>query len=221
MAANSRTVIGGLYAIRDAIIASGATGGIEFPNLAIGPVEKVLVFNVRTKITLIPGASPYFSSQGDIVDLAGKVLKGSRSATALPTNSAIIPTLAQWPNPQGAPFDKIPPDVDNTNVNTLGYSKQEYFFGDEDGSSLVTVGPSLPKLTLLEGGGAQFWVGSLGAVSQGTGKYLGAKGMGAFDGSAYFKVWPTDPKAIQALLAKGFKALVATYFKVVLAQDQG
>ena len=196
---------------------------IDEPQLAIGPVEKVLAFNVKTKITLIPAVSPnpsYFSSRGVITDLQGQHLKGSRAETALPTDPAVLPTLFQWPNPQGAPFGKIPPNVDNTNVTTLGYSKQEYFFGDEDPSSLGTVGPSLPKITLLKGGGAQFWVGSVGAVSQGTGKYLGAKGMAAYDGAAYFPVWPSDPNEVLKLLEAGFEAQVAVYFKVVLKQDQ-
>ena len=198
-------------------------GNINEPQLAIGPVEKVLAFNVKARITLIPaGASTpaYFSSVGVITDLRGQPLKGSRSETALPTDPAALPLVFKWPNEQGAPFSKIPPNVDSTNVSTLGFSKQEYFFGDEDPSSLVTVGPSLPKITLLKDGGAQFWVGSVGAVSQGTGKYLGAKGMAAYDGGAFFKSWPSNPADVLKLLEAGFEALVATYFKVVLKQDQ-
>jgi hypothetical protein len=200
-----------------------AAGNINQPQLALGPVEKVLAFNVKTTITLIPAVPPnpaYFSSVGVILDLHNYPVPGSKSETALPTDPAGLPLIFKWPNPQGAPFSKIPPNVDPTNVNTLGYSKQEYVFGDLDEGSLVTVGPSLPKITLLKNGGAQFWVGSVGAVSQGTGPYLGAKGMAAYDGGAYFPVWPSNPQEVLKLLTAGFEAWVATYFKLVLKQDE-
>jgi hypothetical protein len=232
MAAKGRTIIAALDEIRDAIILNSSSGGIGLPQLANGP-EKVLGFNVRTTITLIPAAPPipsYFSTQGEIANLNGKVLKGSRAEASLPTDPAGLPQVFKWPNPQTGPFAKIPPDVDSTSVtnsastprnrNTPGYSKQEYFFGDEDGSSLVTVGPSLAKVTLLKDGGAEFCSAGIGAISQGTGKYLGAKGMGTFNGSAFFETWPKKPADVLALLEKGFKAQVATYFKVVLKQDQ-
>ena len=85
---------------------------------------------------------------------------------------------------------------------------------------MITVGPSLPKIVLLKNGGAQFWVGSIGVIAQGTGKYEGVRGMSVYLGSAYLEHWPKTFDEQVKLLTKGFKALVSTYFKLVLKEDQ-
>jgi hypothetical protein len=214
MAEQSRSVIEAIDRLRLAI---GGTFGFEYPNIANGPFEQVLAFNNNETIALKgPDKAPHFSSHGVLTDLQHRVIEGSRVATTFPVDPAKFGNTTKFPPVQDPPFDAPPVDEENTTGN--GYSKQAYFF--PDGSSLVTVGPSLPKIVGLRNGGAQFWVGSIGVVSQGTGRFTGARGTSVYVGSGYFDVWPAAFKDQIALLRKGFTALVGTYFKVILERDQ-
>jgi hypothetical protein len=142
--------------------------------------------------------------------------------TTFPVDPTTLPATRLFPNKQPEPFNKpnLPEDkVDNTNTTENGYSKQAYFFNYKR-DSLVTVGPSLPKITKLKNGGAQFWVGSIGVVAQGTGEYEGARGVSVYIGSGYLPKWPDELDAQIKILRDGFDALVGTYFKLVLKRDQ-
>src|SRR4029078_9890002 len=132
-----------------------------------GPVEIVLGFNNDEVIALKDHttANPYFSSGGVLTDLRGVVLPGSKVETTSPGDPANLPQTIVWPPVQVQPFNQ--PPVDNLNTTGHGDSKQAYFFNDGV-ESLVTVGPSLPKILRLKGGGAQFWVASIGVIAQGT-----------------------------------------------------
>jgi hypothetical protein len=193
-------------------------GGIsyEYPAIANGPFEQVLAFNNNEEIQLKgPNKSPHFSSHGELTDLQHRVIPGSRVETTFPVDPAQFGDTSKFPPEQVPPWDGPPVNPENTTEN--GYSKQAYFFAG--GDSLITVGPSLPKIASTANGGAQFWVGSIGVVSQGTGKYAGARGVSVYVGSAYFGAWPANFVEQIALLRKGFTAYVGTYFKVVLAKD--
>ncbi len=216
MAEQSRTLLDALDGIRDAL-AAGQSGNIEYPQIANGPVEHVLAFNNDEYIALKDpeGEHPYFSSHGVLTDLQHRELPGSKVETTFPVDRSKLGESFLWPPQQLPPWDG--PPVDNRYTTGHGYSKQAYFFGD--GSSLVTVGPSLPKIGILKGGGAQFWVASLNVVAQGTGKYAGAHGTAVYIGSAHLKTWPASFPEQAVILAKGFKALVGTYFKLVLAEN--
>jgi len=78
---------------------------------------------------------------------------------------------------------------------------------------------SSPKIAITKDGGAQFWVSLCMAMSQGTGKYDGARGEQAFVGSAYFPKWPAKPDAQVAILAAGFQVRLVRCIKVVLKAD--
>jgi hypothetical protein len=199
------------------INALGGGGGYQYPDIASGPFEQVLAFNNDETITLEgPDDGPHFSSHGTLTDLQHVPIKGSRVETTFPVDPSTFGETTKFPPTQKQPFNQ--PPVNNKNTTGNGYSKQAYFFPDD--SYLVTVGPSLPKIVSTKGGGAQFWVGSIGVVSQGTGRFAGARGVSVYVGSAFFPTWPaTFPEQV-AVLRKGFKALVGTYFKVVLARDQ-
>jgi hypothetical protein len=195
-------------------------GNIEFPQLANGSVEKVLVFNSDDKIFLdTDGPIPFFHSTGEgiLTDLQGRALPGSKGLSSLPlTNPKELDDAVLWPPIQQHPYNK--PPVDPTNTTEIGFAKNFISFGD--GSSLATVGPSLAKILLLKGGGAQFWESSVQAICEATGKYEGARGMLVFAGSAFFPAWPpTRPEQIQ-LLSKGFDARLVRCFKLVLKKDQ-
>jgi hypothetical protein len=219
MSDESSSVIQALDSIRN-VLASYAGSTIDYPQLANGPVEQVLAFNNDENIVLKPpdewSPIPYFSSHGILTDLQHRPLPGSKVETTFPVDVEKLPDSFQWPPVQPSPFDR--PPLDNAHTTGHGYSKQAYFF-DDGANSLVTVGPSLPKIAPVKGGGAQFWVGSIGVIAQGTGKFEGARGMSVYLGSGYLEHWPADFGEQQKILEKGFKALVSTYFKLVPKKD--
>jgi hypothetical protein len=100
-----------------------------------------------------------------------------------------------------------------------GYSKQAYFFSPEDW--FVTVGPSLPKIARVPNSkrGAQFWVGSIGIISQGGGLFSDARGVATYVGSGYLETWPETFREQVETLVQGFKVEVGTFVKVVLKPD--
>jgi hypothetical protein len=194
-------------------------GGVEHPNIANGPVEHVLAFNNDEHIALKgPDNAPYFSSHGPLTDLQGTVLPGTRVATTFPVDPSKFDETGLWPPEQVEPFDA--PPVNPKETTGIRNSKQAYYFNN-DKDSFVTAGPSIPKITRTKNGGAQFWVGSIGLIAQGTGKYEGARGVATYVGSGYFDKWPDSFDEQIKLLRAGFKALVGTYAKIVLKKDQG
>jgi hypothetical protein len=215
MAKKTGTIIEALDRIYEAL------GGNDFlyPKIANGPFEVVLGFNNDEHIVLKgTDEEPYFSSHGPLTDLHGVVLTGTRVATTFPVDPSKFNDTGIFPSPQVEPFDQPPVDPEDT--NEIRNSKQAYFFNDGK-DSFVTAGPSIPKIVRTKNGGAQFWVGSIGLIAQGTGKYVGARGVATYVGSGYFDKWPdTFPEQIK-LLRDGFKALVGTYAKIVLKEDQG
>jgi hypothetical protein len=223
MTVKSRSVTEAIDRSTDVLerIASLSVRNIEYPLIAF-PLEHVLAFNNNEHSFLrgIKENKPYFTSNGTLSDLNHNLLPGSSVQSTFPVELVKFFDVFKWPNKQPEPFDTPSPDnsLDTTNAVVAASSKQAYFFGD--GSSLVTVGPSIPKIALLKDGGAQFWVSSVGVISQGTGKYEGAKGMSVYTGSAYLKNFPVEPEKQVPILEKGFDILVGTYFKLVLKSDQ-
>jgi len=198
-----------------------ALGGnaFHYPDIANGPFEIVLGFNNDEFIRLLgPDDAPYFSSHGPLTDLHGVVLPGTRVATTFPVDPTKFNETGIFPPEQVEPFDA--PPVNPVETMLIRNSKQAYFFNDGK-DSFVTAGPSIPKIVKTKNGGAQFWVGSIGLIAQGTGKYVGARGVATYVGSAFLASWPdTFPEQVQ-ILRTGFKALVGTYAKIVVKQDQG
>jgi hypothetical protein len=210
-------LIQALAGIRIALGGSGgAAGDIDFPRLGAGPLETVLVFNSNEHIEVrdFP-AAPYFSARGVLTDLGRGGLPDSEVERAFPIVLSALPGEFRWPPPQQAPFDG--PPVEGRETIPPGPSKQAYFFAD--GSSLVTVGPSLPKVAALADGGAHYWVSSIGVVAQGTGRFAGARGLAATLVSAFFERWPAGEEEQSQLLLQGFHAAMATCFKLVLEKD--
>ena len=54
----------------------------------------------------------------------------------------------------------------------------------------------------------------------GTGKYKDVRGLSSYVGSAHFPHWPAAPPDQLALLAAGFPAVIAAYFKLILKDEQ-
>jgi hypothetical protein len=216
MANLDRNITQALERIGD-ILLSFRIGNVSYQQIANGPVEQVLAFNNDEYIKLVgPDEAPYFSSHGPLTDLYGNVLPGTRVATTFPVDPTKFNETGTWPPAQQEPFDT--PPVDFTNTTNHGYSKQAYYFNN-DQDYFVTAGPSLPKIVRTKNGGAQFWVGSIGVIAQGVGRYEGARGVTTYVGSGYFDKWPDAFPEQVALLRAGFRALVGTYVKIVLKKD--
>jgi hypothetical protein len=215
----SVSVVDAIDKLRDSMGSIG-TGQYEYPWIANGPAEKVLAFNNNEHIRLVVnGEELHFSSEGILTDLHHNDIPGSRVETTFPVKPADFVNTTKWPPKQEEPWNGPPVKDENTTGN--GYSKQAYFFNNK-ADGLITVGPSLPKITPIAGGGsAQFWVGSIGVITQGIGKYEGVRGMSVYIGSAYLPDWPTDLKNPKTqsrqleILQKGFSARIGTYFKFV------
>lgn len=216
MSTQSKNVVQALDRIREALTANGGSVGYQFPNLTSGPVEQVLAFNNDEFIKLNnldghePKLGPYFSSEGVLTDVNSLPIPGGRVETTFPVDPAIIEGGNTYPSPQVQPYNR--PPVDETNTTGNGYSKQAYYFQD---GYFVTVGPSLPKIVPLKGGGAQFWVGSIGVITQGGGIFEGAKGTATYVGSAYLAEWPKKFEDQAKILVQGFRARIGTFAKFV------
>lgn len=209
----SRSVVDAIDKVRESLGALGV-GGYEYPNIANGPIEEVLAFNNDEHIKLVEDAKVglHFSSRGTLTDLQHRPIPDSAVETTFPVNKKDFPGAGEWPNAQDKPWTA--PPLDDTNAKSPGPSKQAYFFNNRK-DYFVTVGPSLPKITPLPEGGAQFWVGSIGVFTQGVGRFKGVHGVSVYIGSAYLPDWPDDEGKQLEILIKGFNARIGTYFKFV------
>ncbi|OLE53183.1 MAG: hypothetical protein AUG51_14415 [Acidobacteria bacterium 13_1_20CM_3_53_8] len=198
---------------------SGGALSIEYPRLSIVSAEQVLVFCSEDEVVLtdvnVAGKTPYFASDGYLTELSGRKLQGSQILAALPVNISVLGETFKWPPVQREPFSQLP--VDATNVD-VGFARNSFDFGD--GNSIVSVGAALPKLLLLNDGGAMFWVTSCQLITQGTGKFAGARGIQSFAGNSYFPVWPSLPEGQVGVLTRGFKAKIHRCIRVVLKESQ-
>jgi hypothetical protein len=198
---------------------SGADS-LECRQLPIQSAEQVLLFGSEDQVVLkdvgVAGKIPYFASVGYLTDVSGKKLPGSEILAALPVDLTALGETFKWPPAQSKPFGELP--VDATNVS-VGFARNSFDFGD--GNSIVSVGAAVPKFLQLQGGAAMFWVTSCQLITQGTGRYAGARGIQSFSGSSYFSYWPASPQGQVGLLVKGFRAKIFRCIKVVLKESQG
>lgn len=211
----SKSVVEALDRIREEMSSAIV---LEYPNIANGPIETVLAFNNNELISLVEDLSDprrpniYFHTKDrPLTDLQHNIIPGSLVNTTFPVNPAELPQTSLWPPEQVGPWDA--PPVKPTHLD-IGYSKQKYSF-DNGANSFVTVGPSLPKIVRLKNGAAQFWVGSIGMITQGEGRFEHAHGVSVYVGSGYLPKWPDQPAEQIDVLKGGFVALVACYCKFV------
>src|SRR6185295_4087253 len=59
----------------------------------------------------VPGKTPYFASDGYLVDFSGKKLPGSQILAALPVDLAHLGDTFMWPPQQSPPFGELPLDA--------------------------------------------------------------------------------------------------------------
>jgi hypothetical protein len=193
---------------------SGDVVGFCFPNLVIGPLEEVLIFDVvcRASLTVESATDAYFHVWGNFIEINGTPIVGGTFDTVFPLKIANVSEALVWPDPQWGPFDR--PPVHHTHTGPGGYSKTSFAFGD--GSEIVTVGPSIPKLVVMREGPGQLWVTSVGVITGGRGRYAGAKGLCALNGSGYFPTAPdfSTPEGRQILI-DGFPVKVSVNFKLI------
>jgi hypothetical protein len=199
-------------------LASPGLDRIEQSRLAINALEQVFVYGSEDTVVLqdvgVAGKTPYFASDGYLVDLSGRRLPESEILAALPVDLARLGDTLTWPPRQSEPFGELP--IDSTNVN-VGFARNSFKFGD--GHSVVTVGAAIPKILGLMNGGAMLWVTSAQVITQGTGKFAGARGIQSFAGTSFFPRWPAAPRDRIGLLTKPFKAKIHRCIRAVLKDN--
>jgi hypothetical protein len=238
MAKKNDTMIGALNRIADELelkksAKNGSTrlSGIEYPNLTIGPYEEVLIFDVvghvvlheepasrsKPRQTSAPGYDAFWHITGKLIDVAGSLVEGGEFETVFPFRFDLAPQILTWPPQQGGPFNA--PPVDGKLTDGYGFSKTNFIFPN---GSIVTVGPSIPKFVNFKNGGAQLWVTSVGVTTDGTGQFAGVRGMGAFNGSAYFAQAPDfSTEAGRKPLRDGFPVKVSINLKLSQSGNLG
>lgn len=171
---------------------------IEYPNLADGPSEEVLLVTVSggmAKLHLKEAMDPFYPEK-----LGG---------------------MFRFPH-SCPPYDG-PPMVDEEAraeiEGSLSYSK--HFLRFPDGSSFATTGPTVAKLVPMQGGVAQFWAPSVQTIADGTGRYEGARGMAVFHVSSHLKLVPdsTKPGGLQHL-EDGFGLQLSMCSRIVMKDDR-
>jgi len=201
-------------------LASPNLDRIEQIRLAINPVEQVFVYGSEDMVVLrdvgVAGKTPYFYSDGYLVDLSGRRLSGSQILAALPVDLPRLGETFTWPPRQSEPLGELP--IDSTNVN-VGFARNSFKFGD--GHSVVTVGAAIPKIFVVRNGGAMLWVASAQVITQGTGRFAGARGIQSFAGTFHFHRWPDSPDDQIGLLTKPFKAKIHRCIRAVLNLNGG
>jgi hypothetical protein len=191
---------------------------IEYSQHAISPLERVFVYRSEDTVSLrdvgVAEKTPYFYSDGYLIDFSGRKLPGSQILAALPVDLARLADTFTWPPRQSEPFGELP--VDSTNVN-VGFARNSFQFGD--GNSVVSVGAAVPKILKLKSGGAMLWVTSAQVITQGTGKFAGARGIQSFAGTSYFTQWPISPEEQVGILTRPFKAKINRCIRAVLKEN--
>jgi hypothetical protein len=221
MAKHSRSIVEALDRIGDRLESYPNAGNINFPAIKAGELEEVLLFSVNGRVKLHMSDPPpwYFHIIGTLTDLQEEEIGDSRFETVFPFNPPeMLPNIGIFPS-AGPPFDRPPVDgrYTSTDTHSGGFSKTNFVFPDRDHSSIVTVGPSIPKLVSLKEGAGQLWVASVAVIVGGSGKYRESRGLGAFNGSANYKKVPDFrhvPEGIQELL-DGFPVKVFVNFKLI------
>ena len=157
------------------------------PDLASGPHEEVYVLQVVGSRRLIGDEVPdadtvwFYHLTGKFTEITG----------ALPGTGTMEEGFSFFPGrldfeklttfPEASkgqpPFDEPPAEAftaESTETTPVGYSKTQFVF--PDGSTIVSLGPSLTKLvTPLRVPGFQLWQTHNGVMSAGTGRFAGAK----------------------------------------------
>ena len=195
-------------------IADALSPGLQFPAPAEGPFEEVLAFYAQGTVELVAKSKkkPYWRLHGELYGLDGTQLVGETSyVSSFPIDPKTLPATFQWPPPQKPPYDDgiIDPKVVAATASA-GTAKLAFTFSD--GSLLASAGPSVPKIAMLENGGAEFWVSTAAVITNGTGRYEGARGIQTLAGGAYFEKVPdfSDPVSLKPfpLTAVGVARLV-------------
>lgn len=207
----SRNITEALDRIADGI---NALTDISFPAITSSQYEEVLVFSNLGQgwLTLEGEQAPYWHLEGPLYQLNGREVDGGYYDATFPFDPSTISQISQWPPAQGGPFKQ--PPVYGTATESGGFSKAGFTFSD--GSQLVGVGPSVPKVTYLRDGSFQLWVSVAGVITFGSGRYAGARGLHTALGSSWFQQ-PPNIQTGEGL--RGFTERVLAVFKVIRQQD--
>jgi len=213
MAEEPQTIRSQLARIADGI---DALSGIAFPKAASGPYEEVLIFyDVGTGWLVLQGeGAPYWHLTGQLYHLSGTAEPRGTYEAVFPFAPNSVRQISIWPPEQDGPYDR--PPVNPTDIESGGDTKARFTFAD--GSELVAVGPGIPKVNRLRDGSVQLQVSVAAAITYGSGRYAGARGMHTALGSAWFRQ-PPNLETGEGLTDFPRQALFS--FKILRRDDLG
>jgi len=140
------------------------------------PREELLVRYVVGQGVI--NAAHHIAVTGKIYKLNG-VPDGVHHGVDLP----VVPLAKMFvppPDPR-PPFDQPAAPVDE--IEVLSYTKGIWQFAD--GSTIVTEGPAQLRVIFYVDGASQLWVSGEQIITDGTGRYAGARGMKTVGGSSW------------------------------------
>jgi hypothetical protein len=151
-------------------------------------------------------AAHHIAVTGKIYKLNG-VPDGEHNGVDLP----VVPLVQMFqppPDPQ-PPFDQPTPPVDQ--VQVLSYTKGIWTFAD--GSTIVAEGPAQLRVIFYVDGASQLWVSGEQIITNGTGRFAGARGTKTVGGSSWVPAGqdPNQPGT--------FMVRTVEVFRVVLAEN--
>ncbi|MGH9723406.1 MAG: hypothetical protein ACRD8O_24620 [Bryobacteraceae bacterium] len=137
-----------------------------------------------------------------------QVEDGHHEGVDEPVFNNIFETLSRPPKPPG-PFDEPVGPVDPFNV--LSFSKGTWTFAD--GSSITAVGPANLHVIVYVDGASQLWVSGNQVITNGTGRFAGARGTKTVGGSSWV------PKGVPLTASPEFMVRTLEVFRVIRAEN--
>jgi len=137
-----------------------------------------------------------FSKDGKFININCKAFKldGTEDGTYIGVDQPVFQNVSQTflrPHPPYPPFDKPQGPLDH--IQPLSFSKGLRTF--LDGSTITAIGPGNLHVVSYIDSASQFWVTSNLIVTNGTGRYEGARGLKIVGGST----WVEPGKPLTAL----------------------
>jgi len=180
--------------------------------MASGQKEHVIAFNDDEKLYLKDShtADPCLVAEGRLGNLQNAILKQSWVET-------VIPLRLGGPNQRAAdPCHCLPLQPPDSG----GYCSRRNFFFSYPEDSFEAAGHTIIETTKLDSDRIQLWIGSVGRIVSGVGKFRGARGISVYTGSNCLSGWPHSyADQLDYLRRRDLKIRVSTFVKLVLHDD--
>lgn len=198
MGAAQTTIRGSLSRISERLGADGIIPAEAYTD----PREELIVRYVVGNGVI--NAAHHIAVEGQVYKLNG-VPDGEHHGIDLP----VVPLqqMFQAPPDPRPPFDEPTPPVDE--VEVLSYTKGIWKFGD--GSTIVAEGPAQLRVIFYVDGASQLWVSGEQIITDGTGRYAGARGVKTVGGSSWVPAGqdPNQPGTFMVRTVEVFRVIRA------------